>query len=225
MMQSVGEVMAIGRTFPESLQKALRSLETGRSGSTAIRPKREYDAHRRRGARAHGRGRHARAAVPARGGAAARRVASSASHEATGIDPWFLDQIAAIIDERGTARGRSACRAWTRRDVAAGQAARLLRRAARATCGASTRPTCAPRGSRPASRSTFKTVDTCAAEFAARRRTTTATYEDEDEVRTADPAAGGDPRLAVPIASAKGSSSTTAACTRRSRCATPASRP
>jgi len=32
MMQSVGEVMAIGRTFPESLQKAMRSLETGRTG-------------------------------------------------------------------------------------------------------------------------------------------------------------------------------------------------
>ena len=35
MMQSVGEVMAIGRTFPESLQKALRSLETGRAGLNA----------------------------------------------------------------------------------------------------------------------------------------------------------------------------------------------
>ena len=74
MMQSVGEVMAIGRTFPESLQKALRSLETGRCGAQ-LRPHRARvrRAHRRR-ARAHGRARHARAAVPARCGPAARRV-------------------------------------------------------------------------------------------------------------------------------------------------------
>jgi len=45
MMQSVGEVMAIGRTFPESLQKALRSLETGRWGLNCDPTEREYDAH------------------------------------------------------------------------------------------------------------------------------------------------------------------------------------
>src|SRR5438552_4338577 len=45
MMQSVGEVMAIGRTFPESLQKALRSLETGRWGLNCDPAEREYDAH------------------------------------------------------------------------------------------------------------------------------------------------------------------------------------
>src|SRR5437588_9242535 len=44
-MRSVGEVMAIGRTFPESLQKALRSLETGRLGLNADSTEREYDAH------------------------------------------------------------------------------------------------------------------------------------------------------------------------------------
>ena len=43
-MQSVGEAMAIGRTFPESLQKALRSLEQGASGSTATRPRRSSTA-------------------------------------------------------------------------------------------------------------------------------------------------------------------------------------
>src|SRR5690349_1498561 len=44
-MQSVGEVMAIGRTFAESLQKALRSLETGRFGLHCDPSEREYDAH------------------------------------------------------------------------------------------------------------------------------------------------------------------------------------
>src|SRR5213592_3472669 len=43
-MQSVGEVMAIGRTFVESLQKALRSLETGRWGLNCDPTEREYDA-------------------------------------------------------------------------------------------------------------------------------------------------------------------------------------
>src|SRR3954451_18467011 len=42
-MQSVGEVMAIGRTFPESLQKAIRSLETGRGGLNADPAEAEYD--------------------------------------------------------------------------------------------------------------------------------------------------------------------------------------
>ena len=45
MMQSVGEVMAIGRTFPESLQKALRSLETGRAGLNCDPTEREFDAY------------------------------------------------------------------------------------------------------------------------------------------------------------------------------------
>ena len=43
-MQSVGEVMAIGRTFPESLQKALRSLETGRLGLNCDPAEHELDA-------------------------------------------------------------------------------------------------------------------------------------------------------------------------------------
>src|SRR5205807_960999 len=43
-MQSVGEVMAIGRTFPESLQKGLRSLETGRLGLNADAAEAQYDA-------------------------------------------------------------------------------------------------------------------------------------------------------------------------------------
>ena len=102
-MQSVGEVMAIGRTFPESLQKALRSLETGRVGLNCDPVERELDAHRRRRARA-GRGRpDPRADLPGRGRAAAIRV-GRALHDVTGIDPWFLRPDAA--DRRGA---RSAC--------------------------------------------------------------------------------------------------------------------
>ena len=93
--------MAIGRTFPESLQKALRGLEQGRSGLNADPGEARYDGlddrRARCGAAAIG---DAATAVPARGGAPARRSASSSVAEATGIDPWFLDQIAEIVDER-----------------------------------------------------------------------------------------------------------------------------
>ena len=74
MMQSVGEVMAIGRTFPESLQKALRSLETGRWGLNCDPTEREYDAHSADELVRMVVQRHARAAVPARCGPAARRL-------------------------------------------------------------------------------------------------------------------------------------------------------
>ena len=103
-MQSVGEVMAIGRTFPESLQKALRSLETGRArASTAIRPSASYDGARRRRARARGRGRRRPSGSFQVEAALRRGVSVERLHEATGIDPWFLDQI--LADRRGARRG------------------------------------------------------------------------------------------------------------------------
>ena len=98
-MQSVGEVMALGRTFPESLQKAVRSLEQGRfglncdaaeavwEGQTATElldamsvptPDRIYQME-----------------TALRKGASVEEV-----HEATHIDPWFLDQMLAIVEER-----------------------------------------------------------------------------------------------------------------------------
>ena len=102
-MKCVGEVMSIGRTFCEALQKAARSLETGRTGSVGWTSPRATTAGRRQRARP-SRARSARTApsscsrrsrlgdrVPARA-AAARRPA---------IDPWFLAQIA-------TARRREA---------------------------------------------------------------------------------------------------------------------
>ena len=54
-MKSVGEVMAIGRTFPESLQKALRSLETGLTGLDEIEIEGAPDKSRDRAARWRGR--------------------------------------------------------------------------------------------------------------------------------------------------------------------------
>ena len=97
-MQSVGEVMAIGRTFPESLQKAVRSLEQGRSGLNAdpaeAARRAVYDELLSR--RRHG---HPRAAVPARD-AAASGGRGGGGGRATGIDPWFLSGMADITDAR-----------------------------------------------------------------------------------------------------------------------------
>ena len=98
-MQSVGEVMAIGRTFPESLQKALRSLEQGRGGLNADAGEVAVDAvptdellDR------------VRVGTPERifsvESLLRRGVGIDRVHEATGIDPWFLDQMLAISEER-----------------------------------------------------------------------------------------------------------------------------
>ena len=98
-MQSVGEAMAIGRTFPESLQKALRSLEHGRLGLNCDPAEAQLDELTDDELLRRGRDRHARPALPARGGAAPRHLRSSGSTRRRKVDPWFLDQIA--HDRRG----------------------------------------------------------------------------------------------------------------------------
>ena len=129
-MQSVGEVMAIGRTFPESLQKALRSLENGRLGlncDPGEAPLRR--SHRRRAAAPRSRSPR-RTASSRSASCSAARCRSSGSHDACRIDPWFLDQMALITEERAAIEGRSPSDARPA-GVEAGQAARVRRRAAR----------------------------------------------------------------------------------------------
>ena len=179
MMQSVGEVMAIGRTFPESLQKALRSLETGRRGLNADPAELAFDAFSDDDLV-----RAAATATPERvfvvEAALRRGVPVERLHEATGIDPWFLDQMLQIAEERErlTALGPAPMRRvdWRRAKrlgFADGQLAYLWGvdegavRDARLAAGVG---------------ATFKTVDTCAAEFAARTPYHYGTFEDEDEV-------------------------------------------
>ena len=91
---------------PSRCRRRCARSRPGGSGSTAIRPSARSTRSTDDELVRRGRDRHARAAVPARGRAAARRVASSGSHEATGIDPWFLDQI--LADRRGARPARRA---------------------------------------------------------------------------------------------------------------------
>jgi carbamoyl-phosphate synthase large subunit len=179
MMQSVGEVMAIGRTFPESLQKALRSLETGRWGLNCDPTEREYDAHSDDDLV-----RMVAQATPERpfllDAALRRGVSVERLHAATGIDPWFLEHLASLGEMRAWLRGKRPAeltrREWKRAKRAGFSDAQLAYLwevddevvfEARRAAGVEV---------------TYKTVDTCAAEFAARTPYHYGTYEDEDEV-------------------------------------------
>ena len=109
--------------------------------------------------------------------------------------------------------------------AAPGQALRLLRRAHRAACSTAPRATLA-RGPRRLGHPARSTSGSTPAPPSSRRTTPYlySTYERGGRERARRPAQGGDPGLAAPTASARGSSSTTAACTPPSRCARRASR-
>jgi len=96
-MKSVGEAMAIGRTFQESLQKALRSMETGLSGLDPVElPAAEDEAQTRIR-------RELQEAGPDRllyvAEAFRRGLGFDEIHRLSRIDPWFLDQIAELIEQ------------------------------------------------------------------------------------------------------------------------------
>ena len=178
-MQSVGEAMAIGRTFPESLQKAVRSLEHGRSGLNADPGERSDDE------RSDGDLLAAVAiATPERihqvEAALRRGLGIEAVHEASRIDPWFLDQISMISEEREhivsvglDSMGRTDWRRAKRLGFGDAQLAYLwdvaesVVRERRLAAGVEV---------------TYKTVDTCAAEFEAETPYHYGTFEDVSEV-------------------------------------------
>jgi carbamoyl-phosphate synthase large subunit len=177
-MQSVGEAMAIGRTFPESLQKALRSLEVGRAGLNCDPGEAVFDALADDEL-------VARAAIgtpdrPFQLEAALRRgITIETLAERTRVDPWFLDQILRIVEERAclAASGPDGLRPrdWKRAKrlgFADAQLAWLW-----ALDVAEVRRQRLAAGVRP----TYKAVDTCGAEFEASTPYHYSTYEDEDE--------------------------------------------
>jgi len=176
-MKSVGEVMAIGRTFKEALGKAWRALERDGFdlGSAATGP--APDALEGLGSASERRLHLVERAL--RDGRFVEEVA-----EASAIDPWFIDQIAEVAEAHRSVDGRSLD------DLSAGELRELkrvgmsdARLAALTGSGAeAVRRTRSRSGVEPV----FKTVDTCAGEFAARTPYHYSTYEDETEVRAGD---------------------------------------
>ena len=182
-MQSVGEVMAIGRTFTESLQKGLRSLEQGRFGLGCDPAEAELADFGDKELLA-------MIAIPTPdrifqvGELLRRGVAIEAIYEACRIDAWFLDQMLQIVEEREALaeldHAEMSPRQWRRAKqmgFSDGQLAHLW-----GTDELSVRAVREAVGVIP----TYKTVDTCAAEFAAETPYHYSTYEDENEVRTSD---------------------------------------
>jgi carbamoyl-phosphate synthase large subunit len=192
-MKSVGEAMAIGRTFQESLQKALRSLETGLTGLDEI------------GIPGLDQGDDKNAIRAALGTPSPERLLNVAQamrlgmsnediHKACKIDLWFLEQIRGIIDMEADIRSKSLPTTATalRRVKAMGFSdARLAR-----LTGLSTEEVSRRRRELNV-RPIFKRIDTCAAEFASPTAYMYSTYEQPFAGRVVDEASPSDKRKVV----------------------------
>ena len=182
-MRSVGEVMAIGRTFPESLQKALRSLERGRLGLNCDPAEESLRAMSDA---------ELLAAIarptPERifqiGECLRRGIEISVVHERSHVDPWFCDQMLLIVEHRAELAQRRLSdltkQDWLRTKRLGFSDAQLAHlwgideddvRLAREAAGVFP---------------TYKSVDTCSAEFSAQTPYFYSTWEDESEVRESD---------------------------------------
>jgi len=181
-MKSVGEVMAIGRTFQESLQKALRGLETGLDGLTPqltlpltdeAADKLAYEL------RAPGANRLLYVADAFRAGWSRERV-----HELTRIDPWFLAQLEELIAQERQVRAEGL-------GALSAERLRVLKRKGFSDArlaGLVDMPEKAIRDKRHELkvRPVYKRVDTCAAEFATSTAYLYSTYEEECEAQPTD---------------------------------------
>jgi carbamoyl-phosphate synthase large subunit len=170
-MKSVGEVMAIGRTFQESFQKALRGLEVGADGLDEKTTDLETIDTELRDA---GPDRIWYVADAFRCGLTLDEI-----HAATRIDPWFLAEIEDLVARERALAGRTLPSLageelldLKRRGFSDRRLARLL-----GTTGDAVRERRVALGVRPV----FKRVDTCAAEFATRTAYLYSTYEEECE--------------------------------------------
>ncbi|NIH88538.1 carbamoyl-phosphate synthase large subunit [Amycolatopsis granulosa] len=174
-MKSVGEAMAVGRSFPEALGKALRSIDTKAAGFwTVPDPEGATLENTLEALRTPHDGRLYAVERALRLGATVQQV-----HEASGIDPWFIDQIALIGEIGAEVRDAPVLDAL------------LLREAKRVGLSdqqiAALRPELAGEDGvralrhRLGVRPVFKTVDTCAAEFAAKTPYHYSAYESDAE--------------------------------------------
>jgi carbamoyl-phosphate synthase large subunit len=179
-MRSVGEAMAIGRTFPEALQKALRSLENGHFGfgadASEIRLTELADDDVRGDIGVPTPERIFAVAEGLRRGFDTDEVAAH-----SGYDPWFVDQMAEIVELRHELAANPRQVDLIAGAKRAGFSDRQLAHLWKATEGEI-------RAMRLGAgvRRTYKTVDTCAAEFEAHTPYMYGTFEDEDEVTPAD---------------------------------------
>jgi carbamoyl-phosphate synthase large subunit len=192
-MKSVGEAMAIGRTFQESLQKALRSLETGLTGlDEIVIPGLDQGDDKNAIRAALGTPSPERLLNVAQ----AMRLGMSDTdiHNACKIDPWFLEQIRGIIDMEAAIRkkGLPTTASALRRLKAMGFSdARLGRLTGLSTEEASRRRR--ELNVRPI----FKRIDTCAAEFASPTAYMYSTYEKPFAGRVADEADPSDKKKVI----------------------------
>lgn len=175
-MKSVGEVMAIGRTFQESLQKALRGLETGKDGFNEVSTDPVKILH------------ELREPTPDRifylGDAFRLGYSVNEAYDATKIDPWFLTQVKDIIDTEKRIRQVRLEEIDTedmyylkRKGFSDRRLAKLLNRTEEEV-----RQHRHAVGVRPV----YKRVDTCAGEFATDTAYLYSTYEEESEANPTD---------------------------------------
>ncbi|HKD55583.1 MAG TPA: carbamoyl-phosphate synthase large subunit, partial [Steroidobacteraceae bacterium] len=181
-MKSVGEVMAIGRTFQESLQKALRGLETGLDGLTPQLEMPLSDENQDRLAhelRAPGANRLLYVADAFRASWSLTRIA-----ELTRIEPWFLAQIEELVKQEAQVR-EEGLRGLTAERL------RVLKRKGFSDARLAKLVDIPERGIREKRhelkvRPVYKRVDTCAAEFATSTAYLYSTYEEECEAQPTD---------------------------------------
>jgi carbamoyl-phosphate synthase large subunit len=176
-MKSVGETMAIGRTFKEALGKAWRGVEKSGFdlGADAVAGW-EGDV-----VAAVADGTETRLHLVERALGAGHTVDEVAA--ASGIDPWFVDQIAEVVEEASEIRGRAL-------DAIGPEELRRAKRLGMsdgrlALLSGSTETAVRERRAALGVRPVFKTVDTCGGEFPARTPYHFSTYEEESEVRPA----------------------------------------
>ncbi len=178
-MKSVGEVMAIGRTFQESLQKALRGMETGLDGLNEILDVSDPESAKSKLRR--------ELSIPSpdriRYIADAMRAGYSIEniYEYCAIDPWFLCQIQELVQLERAIKGRplaqmdkSTMRAYKRKGFSDRRLAQLL-----GVAEGEMRRHRHQLGIRPV----YKRVDSCAAEFTASTAYMYSTYEEECEAQ------------------------------------------
>ncbi len=172
-MKSVGEAMAIGRTFEEALQKALRSLENDRSGLDPLIPAGDpedetYRSLLKQKVRVPSADRIWFLADALRNGFSVAEL-----HELSAVDPWFLGKLAGIVRaEESLRKGELSLLAAKRMGFSDKRIATLSGKSE-----AVVRRERLKAGIKPG----YKRVDTCAAEFVAHTPYLYASYDEEDE--------------------------------------------